>query len=131
MNILRGWIYLNIIAKQTPSRRLIEITILAAVLVVFLIAMQLAYGQSAGSLENQTNQTIVNETKVTDYTQSGQDKLNAIDDSTHSLVGACSSLGEADTNYMIFCSNVLEIIHQQCQQASFMFCTTDVFGPRS
>jgi hypothetical protein len=98
---------LSIIKAKTIPNRLVEISILAGILVVFLIAMQLAYGQS------------------------GQDNLNAIDNYTHSLVTACSSLGEADTNYMIFCSNLLETIHEQCQQVSFSFCNTDVFGKRS
>jgi hypothetical protein len=65
------------------------------------------------------------------YAQADQDKLNAIDNFTQSLVIACSSLGEADTNHMILCNNLLETIHKQCQEASFSFCITDVFGPRS
>jgi hypothetical protein len=122
---------LSTIKVQSLSNKLVEVAVIAAVLVVFLIAMQFAYGQSAGSLENQTNRTIVNESNVTDYTQTDQDKLNAIDNSTHSLVKACSSLGEADTSHMILCNNLIETIHKQCQVASFIFCTTDVFGPRS
>jgi cell division protein FtsN len=59
---------LSTIKVQSLSNKLVEVAVIAAVLVVFLIAMQFAYGQSAGSLENQTNQTIVNETNVTDYT---------------------------------------------------------------
>lgn len=63
--------------------------------------------------------------------QTEQDKLNEINNSTHSIVMACSSLGESDTNYMIFCNNILETINQQCQQVSFIFCITDVFGLRN
>lgn len=65
------------------------------------------------------------------YAQTEQDKFNAIDNFTHSVVIACSSLGEADTNYMIFCNNLLETIHEQCQQVSFSFCINDMFGLRN
>lgn len=58
MNILRRLTCLSIVGKQTPSRRMIEVVIIAAVLIGFLIAMQLVYGQTAGSLEELKNEVV-------------------------------------------------------------------------
>jgi len=87
--------------------KIVETLILVGIIILFLIMLKNVYGLTA-SLE--------------------QDRLNKIENFTNSLVMACSNLGEADTKYMILCNNIMETIDKQCQQASFSFCNTDVFG---
>jgi hypothetical protein len=87
--------------------KIVEILILAGIIMRFLMMLKNVYGSGA-SLE--------------------QDKLSEIENSTNSLVTACSSLAEADTKYMIFCNDIMETIQKQCLEVSFDFCNTDVFG---
>ena len=87
--------------------KIVEFLILAGIIILFLIMLKNVYGSTA-SLE--------------------QDRLNKIENFTNSLVTACSNLGETDTKYMIFCNDIMETIDKQCQQASFSFCISDVFG---
>jgi len=86
------------------SSKVFGIGIIALFLIVFLAGMKLAFGQM------------------------DQDKLDAIDNLTKSLVIVCSSLGEVDTNHMILCDNLLETVDNQCEEAYFKFCLADVFG---
>jgi amino acid permease len=98
---------LTLLERNYRIMKLFEILILAGILILFLMMLKNVYG-SAGSLE--------------------QDKIGEIENSTKSLVIACSNLGEADTKYMIFCNNMMETIDKQCEEVSFSFCNTDVFG---
>jgi hypothetical protein len=65
---------LSIIRIQSISNKLIEIAVIAAVLVVFLIAMQFAYGESI--CDNQTNQTTGYNQTVETLAQQKLDKFN-------------------------------------------------------